>query len=111
MLIFLAIYINNYKIFSTFVFIMMRNTELINEAKAWVKRKNGPDEIVRIIPGTENGGKVSSYELFTAFDENPDYLGRILFDMQGYWIYDGETLTVTEQEQVAKFIINYAETV
>jgi len=89
----------------------MMNTELIREAKAWVKRKSGPDEIIRIIPDIENGGRVLSYELYTAFDQNPDYLGRILFDLKGYWIYDGEILTVTEQEQVAKFIINYTEAI
>ncbi|ASU34207.1 hypothetical protein MuYL_2318 [Mucilaginibacter xinganensis] len=88
----------------------MNNTYLIREAKAWIKRKQGPDEIIRIVPGTDNGGAVLSYELFTAFDEVPDYLGRILFDTKGYWIYDGETLSVAEQEQVAKFIINYTET-
>jgi len=89
---------------------MMKNIELIKEAKAWVKRKSGPDEIVRIVPGQENKGAGLSYELYTAFDERPDYLGRILFDAQGYWIYDGEALSVTEQEQVARFIINYVET-
>ena len=90
---------------------MTRNIELTTEAKAWVKRKNGPDEIIRVIPELENQGSVSCYNLYTAFDNNPDYLGRILFDAQGYWIYDGETLTISEQEQVAKFIINYVETI
>jgi hypothetical protein len=89
---------------------MTRNIELNREAKAWVKRKNGPDEIVRVVPDMENNN-VMIYNLYTAFDEKPDYLGRILFDVQGYWIYDGETLTIAEQEQVAKFIINYAETI
>jgi hypothetical protein len=89
---------------------MVKNIELFKEAKAWVKRKNGPDEIVRVVPDMENNN-VMIYNLYTAFDEKPDYLGRILFDAQGYWIYDGETLTITEQEQVAKFIINYAETI
>jgi hypothetical protein len=88
---------------------MTNNTNLIKEAKAWVKRQSGPDEIVRVVPDMENNGMVMSYELFTAFDEAADYLGRILFDVQGYWIYAGETLTVAEQEQVAKFIINYVE--
>ncbi|MDB5129345.1 hypothetical protein [Mucilaginibacter sp.] len=90
---------------------MMKNSELIREAKAWVKRKSGPDEIVRIIPDFKNEGRVLSYELYTAFEENPDYMGRILFDTKGYWIYDGEILSVTEQEQLAKFIINYVEAV
>jgi len=85
--------------------------ELIREAKAWIKRKGGPDEVVLVVPDTENKGLVMSYELYSAFDENSDYLGRILFDMEGYWIYDGETLAIAEQEQVARFIMNYAETI
>jgi hypothetical protein len=89
---------------------MMKNTGLISEAKAWVKRQTGPDEIVRVVPDSEIGGVVLSYELYTAFEKDPDYMGRILFDKQGYWIYDGETLTIAEQEQVARFIINYVET-
>lgn len=89
---------------------MTRNIELTREAKAWVKRKNGPDEIVRVVLDMENNN-IMSYNLYTAFDEKPDYLGRILFDPQGYWIYDGEILTIAEQEQVAKFIINYVEAV
>lgn len=88
---------------------MTRNLELTKEAKAWIKRKSGPDEIVRVVPDIETKNEVLSYSLFTAFDENPDYLGRILFDAQNYWIYDGETLTIAEQEQLAKFIINYVE--
>ncbi|MFD2872029.1 hypothetical protein ACFS5N_06095 [Mucilaginibacter ximonensis] len=42
------------------------------------------------------------YELHKAYEQ--EYLGRILFDEQGYWIYDGEELTVAEQEQLGKFI-------
>jgi hypothetical protein len=89
---------------------MMNNSYLINEAKAWLKRKGGPGEIVRIMPDLENNGAVRGYHLYIAYDENPDYLGRILFDMQGYWIYDGEVLSIAEQEQLARFIINYVET-
>ncbi|MCC8426426.1 hypothetical protein [Mucilaginibacter sp. UR6-11] len=89
---------------------MSNNMDLTNEAKAWIRRKNKPDEVVRITRDSKDYEQVISYELYTAYDENPDYLGRILFDMQGYWIYDGDTLTITEQEQLAKFIINYAET-
>ena len=87
---------------------MMHHTSLINEAKAWIKRERGPDEIIKIIGDTESPG-VISYKLFTAYSETPDFLGRILFDTQGYWIYDGDVLTISEQEQVAKFIINYVE--
>jgi hypothetical protein len=91
--------------------IKMKNMDLIKEAKAWIKRKSGPDEIVRVVLDTENKGLVMSYELYSAFDENPDYMGRILFDMEGYWIYDGEALAIVEQEQVARFIMNYVETI
>jgi hypothetical protein len=87
---------------------MMHNTNLIAEAKAWIKRERGPNEIVKFIGNTESSGVVS-YELFTAYSENPDYFGRILFDTEGYWIYDGDVLTIAEQEQVAKFIVNYIE--
>jgi hypothetical protein len=89
---------------------MSNDMELINEAKAWIKRKNKPDEVVRITRDSKDYERVISYELHTAYDENPDYLGRILFDMQGYWIYDGEILSIAEQEQLARFIINYVET-
>jgi hypothetical protein len=82
---------------------------LIKEAIAWVK--NGPEshEVVQIVPEIIQEGKVLCYQLYIAYEPNPDYLGKILFDAQGYWIYDGDTLSVTEQEQVAKFIINYVE--
>ena len=84
-------------------------TYLSKEAKAWVKRKNGPDEIVRVLPDTANRNTGQCYQLYTSFNENPDDLGRILFDEQGFWIYDGDILSIAEQEQVAKFIINYVE--
>lgn len=87
----------------------MTNTYLTKEAKAWVKRKNGPDEILKVIPDVDDQVTGLCYHLYTAFDNDPDYLGRILFDRNGYWIYDGEILTVAEQEQVAQFIINYVE--
>ncbi|MGY4536139.1 hypothetical protein ACVW0P_000533 [Mucilaginibacter sp. UYNi724] len=90
---------------------MINNAYLINDARAWVKRKNGPDEVVRIILDLESRDAALCYLLYTAYHKEPDYLGRILFDIEGYWIYDGETLTINEQEQVAKFIINYVETV
>ena len=82
---------------------------LKSEAKAFIKRKNGPDEVIRVIPESTSENETPSYGLYAAFEENPDFLGRILFDSQGYWIYDGKTLAVTEQEQVADFIINYVE--
>ena len=81
-----------------------------NEAKAWVKRKNGPDEIIRILPEMKAEGSGRTYLLYRAFEDRPSYLGSILFDAKGFWIYDGELLEISEQEQLAKFIINYEET-
>ena len=86
-------------------------TYLATEAKAWLKRKTGPDEVVRIVPDRESRKAHLVYQLYTAFAECPDELGRILFDAQGCWIYDGSTLSVAEQEQVANFIIHYKETI
>ena len=71
---------------------------------AWLKRRKGPDEVVQIIQDTECRDAVLVYQVYAAFEAEPDYLGRILFDAQGYWIYDGEILTITEQEQLARFI-------
>ena len=42
-------------------------------------------------------------------DQNPNYLGRILFDPEGHWIYDGDILTIAEQEQIGEFILGYEE--
>jgi hypothetical protein len=69
---------------------------------AWIKRKNGPDEVVSVIHDTQCDDAALVYNLYTAFEA--DSLGRILFDEQGYWIYDGDILTVTEQEQLGRFI-------
>ncbi len=127
MLIFLVFYIEKNKIFCIFVlslllsFNFMNNTYLMRPAKAWLKRRNGPDEIVRVVQDMGSDVKGLSYKLYIAYgnlknddlpdDRNPDFLGRILFDTEGYWIYDGEILAVAEQEQLAKFIINYVEPV
>ncbi|MES2275912.1 MAG: hypothetical protein V4592_07815 [Bacteroidota bacterium] len=69
---------------------------------AWLKRKNGPDEVIRVIPDVDCRDAALVYHLYTAFEA--DFLGRILFDDQGFWIYDGNDLTVAEQEQLGKFI-------
>ncbi|MBK0379222.1 hypothetical protein [Mucilaginibacter segetis] len=74
---------------------------------AWIKRKHGPDEVVSIIPDMKCSDAALVYHLYTAFEAG--YLGRILFDDQGYWIYDGEELTVAEQEQLGKFIQYHME--
>ena len=69
---------------------------------AWIKRKNGPDEIISVIPDIQCTDATLVYNLYTAFEEA--WLGRILFDDNGYWIYDGDSLQVTEQEQIGRFI-------
>ena len=69
---------------------------------AWIKRKKGPDEVVRVIPDVQCTDAALVYNLYIAFDE--EYLGRILFDNEGYWIYDGNELAIDEQEQLGKFI-------
>jgi hypothetical protein len=54
---------------------------------AWIKRKKGPDEVVSVIPDVQCTDAALVYNLYTAFEEA--WLGRILFDHEGYWIYDG----------------------
>jgi len=39
------------------------------------------------------------YRLYDPLDEIE--LGRILFDAADHWVYDGELLTIDEQEEVA----------
>lgn len=88
---------------------MIANSYLTREAKAFVKRRNGPDEVIRVIPDRFHTNAEQCYRLSTAFEESPDELGCILFDVQGYWIYDGSELSIAEQEQVADFTIHYVE--
>lgn len=85
---------------------MSTHSYLTREAnKAFIKRKNGPDEVIRIVPGLQRTA-VQCYYLYTAFEERSVDLGCILFDLQGFWIYDGDLLSIGEQEQFADFIIN-----
>jgi hypothetical protein len=88
---------------------MMKNTGLVTEAKVWLKHKDGPGEIIRVALDAGIGSKTIAYNLYHAFDENSEYLGRILFDEGGYWIYDGSVLSIAEQEQLANFIVDYAK--
>jgi hypothetical protein len=74
---------------------------------AWIKREHGPSEVIRVITDVQSTDAALVYNLYTAFED--DYLGRILFDDQGYWIYDGNELTVTEQEQLGRFIQHMLE--
>jgi hypothetical protein len=79
------------------------------EARAWLRHNDGATEVVTIVPKEGFAAAAQCYEIYTAYDERPVYLGRILFDEQGYWIYDGDTLQVDEQEQLGHFILNYVE--
>ena len=88
---------------------MVKHISLITESKVWVKRKNGTGEIIHIMLDHRVGSKVIAYNLYNAFDDHPDYLGRILFDAKGYWIYDGSIMSIDEQEQLAKFIISHVK--
>jgi hypothetical protein len=72
-------------------------TYLQGEAKAWLNRGDGSSEVVRVLRADAPAGH-QSYELYTAYDQIGENLGRILFDAQGYWIYDGNDLSITEQE-------------
>ncbi|MBE9667613.1 hypothetical protein [Mucilaginibacter boryungensis] len=90
---------------------MSRQSYTITEAKAWIRHKSGTGEIIKIIPDLENNTGGITYLLYTAYEKQPEYRGRILFDAQGYWIYDGDDLAVIEQEQVARFIIHHIETI
>jgi hypothetical protein len=68
----------------------------------WVKRKNGPDAVVSVIHDLQCCEAFLVFNVYSAFEE--DFLGRILFDDEYYWIYDGEVLTINEQEQLARVI-------
>jgi hypothetical protein len=57
---------------------------------------------VSVIPDAECTDAALVYDLYIAYENA--YLGRILFDDQGYWIYDGNELNIVEQEQLGKFI-------
>lgn len=83
-------------------------TYLRDEVRVWLNRTDGKREVILIIPAYAPVGH-QSYELYTAYDESRENLGRILFDDEGYWIYDGADLTVPEQEQISLFITNYLE--
>jgi hypothetical protein len=74
---------------------------------AWLKRKRGADEIVSVILDAGSSDAALVYHLHTAYDK--EHLGRILFDNDGFWIYDGTELSVDEQEQLGKFIQHHME--
>ena len=79
MLIFLAFYSNFYILF--FNFVLMRSKLFKQRPKT---AKTSAERWVRVFP--DNGA------------------GYRLFDPDDHWIYDGELLTVDEQEDIAGFI-------
>ncbi len=89
MLISLAFLYLFYIFFSTFVF--MRNKIYPDMPKTV---KTGTGKWVRIFPDEGKG-----YRLYDPLAEAE--LGRILFDAADHWIYDGELLTIGDQEEIA----------
>jgi hypothetical protein len=98
MLIFLAILYDFYKILSTFV---SMKSKLFEEKT--VTARTSAERWVRIFPDRGEG-----YQLYDPLQER--HIGRILFDADGNWIYDGTALNIDEQEQIAGSISgNYKE--
>ncbi|MBL4678274.1 MAG: hypothetical protein JKY70_19030 [Mucilaginibacter sp.] len=62
--------------------------------------RTGTERWVRILPDAGEG-----YRLFDALEER--YIGRILFDQDDHWIYDGTVLNVDEQEEIAGSITGH----
>jgi hypothetical protein len=71
-------------------------------ATAHIKRAAGLNPMIVVKPFVENE-RHRMYKLYLGYEN--DYLGCIMFDEQGYWIYDGDELTVEESEDIARFII------
>ena len=76
------------------IFVLMRS-QLFDE-KPKTAKING-ERWVRIMPDRGEG-----YLLYDILQEIP--IGRILFDADDNWIYDGELLIVDEQEDAAGLI-------
>jgi hypothetical protein len=62
--------------------------------------KTSAERWVRILPDQGEG-----YPLFDPLQER--FIGRILFDADDNWIYDGDQLTIHEQEDLAGFITGH----
>jgi hypothetical protein len=57
---------------------------------------------IRIFPDTGKG-----YRLYDPLNDNE--LGRILVDHDENWIYDGDRLSIDEQEDIAASILGYGK--
>jgi hypothetical protein len=95
MLIFLAFSFNFYIFFSTFV--LMRK-KLSDELPKSPKLSSGT--WLRILPDSGDG-----YRLYDPLEGTA--MGRLLFDKDDNWIYDGDLLGVGEQEEAAGAISGY----
>lgn len=89
-----------------------------------IDRKHGGRLTLRVTPEFDNSiesGRLTfqlsreDYGMFQLFHvESPGYeapkieqLGRLLFDCEENWVYDGDKLAVEEQEEVAGFITGH----
>ena len=62
--------------------------------------RTGSEKWVRVFPDLGDG-----HRLYDPLEELE--LGRILFDADGHWVYDGYVLNVNEQEDIAGFITGH----
>ena len=95
MLIFLAFSISFLQFFLHICF--MRSKLFAEKPKT---TKISTKKWVRILPDQGDG-----YRLYDPLEEL--FMGRILFDRDDNWIYDGSFLSVNEQEEVAGLITGY----
>jgi hypothetical protein len=77
-----------------FTFVFMRSKLFKEQPKRF---KTSRERWVCIMPDVGDG-----YQLLDVLAEQP--IGRILFDADDNWIYDGAVLDVYEQEEIAGFI-------
>ncbi|WP_432328024.1 hypothetical protein ACRQ5D_33935 [Mucilaginibacter sp. P25] len=70
-------------------------SKLFEEKVESVKTASG--RWVQLVPDATGG-----YWLYEPLPERK--LGRLLFDQEGHWIYDGDLLDVGEQEDVAAVV-------
>lgn len=89
MLIYLAKYCAFKEIFYTFAVMRSKLFEEKTETA-----KTSAERWVRIFPNRGDG-----YLLYDALQEQS--IGRLLFDPDGNWIYDGSVLSIGEQEELA----------
>jgi len=92
MLIFLAFSVS---FLHFFLHICFMKSQLFPEITKTAKTSTG--RWVRIFPNDGEG-----YHLYDAIKEK--WIGRILVDAEDNWMYDGDALSIPEQEDIAGFI-------